>query len=69
MGSCELNCCLSAQTHYTMLILAALEIPIHLAEMSPPAFRATFPGVAYQLGNVGGFTALELQSHTDYFYR
>ena len=21
--------------------------------MSPPAFRATFPGVAYQLGNVG----------------
>jgi len=25
-------------------------IPIHLAEMSPPAFRATFPGVAYQLG-------------------
>jgi len=28
------------------------QIPIHLAEMSPPAFRATFPGVAYQLGNV-----------------
>ncbi|KAH0826254.1 carboxylic acid transporter protein [Lanmaoa asiatica] len=27
-------------------------IPIQLAEMSPPAFRATFPGVAYQLGNV-----------------
>jgi len=21
--------------------------------MSPPAFRATFPGVAYQVGNVG----------------
>lgn len=28
------------------------QIPIQLAEMSPPAFRATFPGVAYQLGNV-----------------
>jgi hypothetical protein len=28
--------------------------------MSPPAFRATFPGVAYQLGNVrylGAFRA------------
>ena len=31
-----------------------LQIPIQLAEMSPPAFRATFPGVAYQLGNVCG---------------
>lgn len=28
------------------------QIPIQLAEMSPPAFRATFPGVSYQLGNV-----------------
>jgi SHS family lactate transporter-like MFS transporter len=28
------------------------QIPIHLAEMSPPAFRATFPGVSYQVGNV-----------------
>ncbi|KAI0295668.1 MFS general substrate transporter [Multifurca ochricompacta] len=27
-------------------------IPIQLAEMSPPGFRATFPGVAYQLGNM-----------------
>jgi len=27
-------------------------IPIQLAEMSPPGFRATFPGVCYQLGNV-----------------
>jgi MFS transporter, SHS family, lactate transporter len=27
-------------------------IPIQLAEMSPPGFRATFPGVTYQLGNV-----------------
>ena len=31
-------------------------IPIQLAEMSPPGFRATFPGVAYQLGNVRGST-------------
>jgi len=27
-------------------------IPIFLNEMSPPAFRATFPGVAYQIGNM-----------------
>jgi MFS transporter, SHS family, lactate transporter len=27
-------------------------VPIQLAEMSPPGFRATFPGVTYQLGNV-----------------
>jgi SHS family lactate transporter-like MFS transporter len=27
-------------------------IPIQLAEMSPPGFCATFPGVTYQLGNV-----------------
>jgi SHS family lactate transporter-like MFS transporter len=27
-------------------------IPIQLAEMSPAGFRATFPGVTYQLGNV-----------------
>ena len=31
-------------------------VPIFLAEMSPPAFRATFPGVAYQLGNVSVFS-------------
>ncbi|KAF8511737.1 carboxylic acid transporter [Hysterangium stoloniferum] len=27
-------------------------IPIFLNELSPPAFRATFPGVAYQIGNM-----------------
>jgi MFS transporter, SHS family, lactate transporter len=30
-------------------------IPILLAEMSPPGFRATFPGVTYQIGNVRAF--------------
>lgn len=28
------------------------QIPIFLSELSPPAFRATFGGLAYQLGNV-----------------
>ncbi|MFZ3330501.1 MAG: MFS transporter, partial [Candidatus Acidiferrales bacterium] len=27
-------------------------IPAHLNELSPPAVRATFPGLAYQLGNL-----------------
>ncbi|MGA9592316.1 MAG: MFS transporter, partial [Candidatus Acidiferrales bacterium] len=27
-------------------------IPAHLNELSPPSLRATFPGVAYQLGNL-----------------
>ncbi|KAF4120732.1 MFS transporter, SHS family, lactate transporter [Geosmithia morbida] len=27
-------------------------VPIHLNELSPPAFRSSFPGVAYQLGNM-----------------
>ncbi|KAG7148738.1 Carboxylic acid transporter protein like [Verticillium longisporum] len=26
-------------------------IPIHLNELSPPAFRSSFPGICYQLGN------------------
>lgn len=26
-------------------------IPIHLSELSPPAYRSTFPGITYQLGN------------------
>ena len=29
-----------------------MQIPIYLSEISPPAFRATFTGVAYQLGVV-----------------
>lgn len=27
-------------------------IPIHLNELAPPAFRSTFPGLTYQLGNM-----------------
>ncbi|KAK5635568.1 hypothetical protein RRF57_011281 [Xylaria bambusicola] len=26
-------------------------IPIHLSELAPPAYRSTFPGLTYQLGN------------------
>jgi SHS family lactate transporter-like MFS transporter len=27
-------------------------VPAHLSELSPPAVRATFPGFAYQVGNL-----------------
>lgn len=27
-------------------------IPIHLNELSPPAYRSSFPGITYQLGNM-----------------
>lgn len=27
-------------------------IPIHLNELSPPQFRASFPGISYQIGNM-----------------
>ncbi|KAF8812883.1 carboxylic acid transporter protein [Phlegmacium glaucopus] len=37
-------------------------IPIHLAEMSPPAFRATFPGVAYQLGNMISSASAQIEA-------
>jgi len=37
-------------------------IPIQLAEMSPPAFRATFPGVVYQLGNMVSSASAQIEA-------
>jgi len=37
-------------------------IPIQLSELSPPAFRATFPGVAYQLGNMISSASSQIES-------
>ncbi|KAG1716073.1 hypothetical protein ID866_1099 [Astraeus odoratus] len=37
-------------------------VPIQLAEMSPPAFRATFPGVAYQLGNMVSAASAQIEA-------
>ena len=36
-------------------------VPVHLNELSPPAIRATFPGVIYQLGNLLAASNLNLQ--------
>jgi len=37
-------------------------IPIFLSEMSPPAFRATFAGVAYQLGNAVSSASAQIEA-------
>ncbi|KAH7925149.1 carboxylic acid transporter protein [Leucogyrophana mollusca] len=37
-------------------------IPIQLAELSPPAFRATFPGVAYQVGNMISSASAQIEA-------
>jgi MFS transporter, SHS family, lactate transporter len=39
-------------------------IPAHLNELSPPAVRATFPGLAYQLGNLLASWNSVIQSRT-----
>jgi len=37
-------------------------IPIQLAEMSPAGFRATFPGVTYQLGNMISSASAQIEA-------
>ncbi|KAJ6574223.1 carboxylic acid transporter [Mycena capillaripes] len=37
-------------------------VPIHLAEMAPPAFRASFPGVVYQLGNMASSASAQIEA-------
>jgi SHS family lactate transporter-like MFS transporter len=37
-------------------------VPVHLNELSPPHFRGTFPGLAYQLGNFAAAYAAQQQA-------
>jgi len=37
-------------------------IPVHLNELSPPGFRSTFPGVAYQLGNMVSSASAQIEA-------
>ncbi|WFC95530.1 hypothetical protein MBRA1_002178 [Malassezia brasiliensis] len=37
-------------------------IPVYLSEISPAAFRATFPGLAYQLGNMASSASSTIES-------
>ncbi|KAF9458791.1 carboxylic acid transporter [Collybia nuda] len=38
------------------------EVPVYLAEISPPGFRATFPGTVYQLGNMASSAASQIEA-------
>ncbi|KAG0029707.1 hypothetical protein BGZ81_003498 [Podila clonocystis] len=60
-------------TSYTPLVIGAFfmqfcvqgawgVIPVHLAELSPPGFRSTFPGLAYQLGNLISASASQIEA-------
>jgi SHS family lactate transporter-like MFS transporter len=37
-------------------------VPVHLNELSPPMLRGTFPGLAYQLGNLAAAYAAQQQA-------
>lgn len=37
-------------------------VPIYLGEVAPPAFRATFGGLAYQLGNMASSGASQIEA-------
>ncbi|KAF9458790.1 carboxylic acid transporter [Collybia nuda] len=37
-------------------------VPVYLAEISPPGFRATFPGTVYQLGNMASAAASQIEA-------
>lgn len=37
-------------------------VPIFLGEISPPAFRASFAGLAYQLGNMASSAAAQIEA-------
>jgi SHS family lactate transporter-like MFS transporter len=37
-------------------------VPIYLSEIAPPAFRASFAGIAYQLGNMASSGASQIEA-------
>jgi SHS family lactate transporter-like MFS transporter len=37
-------------------------VPIYLGEVSPPAFRAAFAGLAYQLGNAASAGSAQIEA-------
>lgn len=37
-------------------------VPIYLSESSPPAFRASFAGIAYQLGNMASAGSAQIEA-------
>jgi hypothetical protein len=46
----------------TDYIFICLQVPIFLSEISPPSFRATYPGVAYQIGNMVSSASAQIEA-------
>lgn len=44
-------------------------VPVHLNELSPPQFRAAFPGIAYQIGNAISSPAAEIVTGLSEHYK
>jgi len=44
-------------------------VPVHLNELSPAEFRGTFPGLAYQLGNLAAAYAAQQQAYLAEHFR
>lgn len=40
-------------------------VPVYLGEIAPPAFRATFAGLAYQLGNAASSGAAQIEADAE----
>ncbi|KAJ7859472.1 hypothetical protein B0H14DRAFT_3629448 [Mycena olivaceomarginata] len=47
---------------WCMVLQNETPVPIHLMEMAPPAFCVTFPGVAYQLGNMASSASAQIEA-------
>lgn len=45
-----------------MLVQFPRVIPIYLSEISPPAFRAVFSGLSYQLGNAASSASSQIEA-------
>jgi MFS transporter, SHS family, lactate transporter len=44
-------------------------VPVHLNELSPDAVRGTFPGLAYQLGNLFAANTAVVEAQLAYYFR
>ncbi|KAF5370282.1 hypothetical protein D9758_006913 [Tetrapyrgos nigripes] len=47
---------------YQVIVNAPPQIPIQLSEVSPPAFRASFSGIAYQLGSMVSSASAQIEA-------
>ena len=44
-------------------------VPVHLNELSPDTVRGTFPGLAYQLGNLFAANTAVVEAHLAHYFQ